>query len=239
LTRKKISVRIRTCTFAPCYQNLNFVPARLRQFPDCRSNLRAGQILIMTKCSCIRCCYKWESKLSRPSSCPKCCSADWDKPRKRLPNGETFKVFLKMLKRETDQCVVWPYSKGGQMGYGRIYLPTKQMDYTHRQSWKQRRGEIPYGLQVLHTCDNPPCFNPRHLFLGTCKDNAEDAANKKRTCIGEKNAMSKLSELEVLSIRELYHHGVRGLGQIEMARKFGVTKITIRKIIKRITWRHI
>lgn len=51
----------------------------------------------------------------------------------------------------------------------------------HRASWILHNGSIPPGLHVLHSCDNPPCVNPEHLFLGTDKDNAQDRENKKRS----------------------------------------------------------
>lgn len=64
-------------------------------------------------------------------------------------------------------------------GYGAMqYLGKKRT--THRLAWEFNFGPIPDGLWVLHKCDNPPCCNPKHLFLGTPKDNVHDSIAKKR-----------------------------------------------------------
>lgn len=64
-------------------------------------------------------------------------------------------------------------------GYGRFYYYYRNLR-AHRVAYELRRGPIPRGLMVLHACDNPPCINPDHLFLGTAWDNANDAVRRKR-----------------------------------------------------------
>ena len=70
----------------------------------------------------------------------------------------------------------------GKMGYGGITEDQgSQVSVgAHRVSWKLHKGDIPDGLYVLHQCDVPSCVNPEHLFLGTAKDNAQDAVEKNR-----------------------------------------------------------
>jgi len=77
-----------------------------------------------------------------------------------------------------DGCWGWVGSID-HFGYGQIQHEGK-VQPAHRVSWVLARGPIPDGLCVLHRCDNPPCTNPEHLFLGTKKDNMMDAARKGR-----------------------------------------------------------
>lgn len=77
---------------------------------------------------------------------------------------------------DPSECWLWTGSKHKQ-GYGLYGAGPRR---AHRIAWTLIHGEIPPGLQVLHRCDNPPCVNPAHLFLGTDKDNHQDKAAKGR-----------------------------------------------------------
>ena len=70
-------------------------------------------------------------------------------------------------------CHVWS-STLSTGGYGRVLVSA------HRLAWELKHGPIPNGLLVLHRCDNPPCCNPEHLFLGTATDNMADKTRKGR-----------------------------------------------------------
>ena len=72
------------------------------------------------------------------------------------------------------ECWVWPRALSDK-GYGQI-----SQEGAHRVAWRAFYGTIPDGLHVLHECDNPPCFNPLHLFLGTHTDNMQDMSFKLR-----------------------------------------------------------
>lgn len=75
-------------------------------------------------------------------------------------------------------CWIWPRGKT-TAGYGVVRVNRKPI-YVHRLTWQQYFGSIPQGMCVLHSCDNPPCFNPDHLFLGTNHDNMVDKSLKGR-----------------------------------------------------------
>jgi HNH endonuclease len=80
--------------------------------------------------------------------------------------------------REVGECRVFTGHLSEQ-GYGRIGFRGR-VDYAHRVAWTFTRGEIPEGMCVLHSCDNPACINPDHLWLGTQGDNMHDKAAKGR-----------------------------------------------------------
>ena len=141
-------------------------------------------------------------------------------------------------------CWEWTAGKSRQ-GYGRLFeLNTGQLR-AHRVSWVLHNGEpIPEGLLVLHECDNPSCVNPAHLFLGTYQNNTDDMIRKRRGYFpgvknprGSQNGMAKLTEDQVLQIRELYQS--TQFTQVELGNRFGITNSVINKIVNRNSWSHI
>jgi hypothetical protein len=100
-------------------------------------------------------------------------------------------------------------------------------------------GKIPDGLLVLHKCDNPPCCNPRHLFPGTYRDNAQDAVRKGRWVVrsGERSAVAKFTQKEVDEIRANHIKGERGAIP-ELMEKYDVSRTTIQNLVSGITYRN-
>lgn len=74
-------------------------------------------------------------------------------------------------------CWEWTGARAAH-GYGQVWDGQRQTG-AHRMAWRLTFGKIPKGLVVCHRCDNPPCCNPSHLFLGTPSDNARDAFQKR------------------------------------------------------------
>jgi len=113
----------------------------------------------------------------------------------------------------------------------------------HRWAWTQEHGPIPAGLFVLHRCDNPPCINVSHLFLGTKADNNADMRTKGRAApvprpnnTGSRHGNARLNEFAVRWIRA---HVQAGRTQRDVAFMFGVSPVTINEIISRRAWRHV
>lgn len=127
------------------------------------------------------------------------------------------------MSQVTTPCVetTWPRDR---VGYGR-HRPMGVAGgqwFAHRWAWTQAHGPIPEGMRVLHRCDNPPCVNPDHLFLGTQLENIADRVAKGRSATGERQGQSKLTEAAVREIRA--HPEV---STYEFARRFGVHHSTI------------
>ena len=119
-------------------------------------------------------------------------------------------------------CWEWRYAKGGQMKYGQLYIGDKK-EYCHRASFKLLVAKIPYKMQVLHKCDNPPCFNPSHLFIGSLQDNMNDMVKKGRQktipLLGIKNGMCKFSEETIRNIRK---DKLNGMTPKELRNKYNI-----------------
>lgn len=75
-------------------------------------------------------------------------------------------------------CWLWTKARG-KKGYGQIWVDGKTARVS-RVAFVVFKGAIPDGLDVLHSCDNPPCFNPEHLFAGTQSENVKDSVRKGR-----------------------------------------------------------
>lgn len=136
-----------------------------------------------------------------------------------------------------DDCWEWqgPIHK---TGYGVVSFGGKHLK-AHRVSWELKNGPIPKGKSVLHSCDNRKCVNHKHLSVGTLSDNNHDRDVRGRhwTHVGEKCGASRLTEEQVLQIRKLYQPHV--MGAHRLAKKFGVSKPTILRVVHRKNWKHI
>jgi hypothetical protein len=102
---------------------------------------------------------------------------------------------------------LWTASKNA-FGYGKFGQGSKWM-LAHRYSWQATNGDIPEGKYVLHTCDNPSCVNPKHLYLGTYKENARDREDRKRGnhSKGVNHGRSVLLESQIYEIRDAFDTG--------------------------------
>lgn len=140
----------------------------------------------------------------------------------------------KFVQAGADEC--WPWLAGKfSDGYGQFKFDGKPIS-AHRMSYLLYVGEIPDEMCVCHKCDNKPCVNPSHFFLGTVLDNIHDRDAKGRGRFagkGEAHPMAKLTNEDILLIREN-----KGTGA-DIARFYGVKPSVICNIRKMKTWRHV
>jgi hypothetical protein len=155
-----------------------------------------------------------------------------------------------------DTCWFWIAGKDAD-GYG-IFYARSSSKRAHHFAYELHIGPVPDGLQVLHSCDTPPCCNPGHLFLGTSADNMADMRAKGREWFpgpnnpargerngmythpearmpGEKNAAAKLTWTQVRAIRAA--HAATGQTGASLAREYGVSKTQLCEILRNQSWR--
>lgn len=127
---------------------------------------------------------------------------------------------------EEDQCWNWKGSIAAN-GYGRV-----SGKLAHRLIYQHNVGPIPEGLEVQHICNNRRCCNPKHLKLGTHKENmafmAVTGSNK-----GEKHSGAKLTKADVLAIRKSAE------SVYVLAKRYSLHPDYVRLVIKRVTWKHV
>lgn len=149
--------------------------------------------------------------------------------------------------QKTDSCWNWngQFSKSG---YGKFAVRENGIRRhlrAHRAAWEIATGSAP-SLLVCHRCDNPACVRIDHLFLGTAKDNTQDALRKGRlrtgpmpagaVCRGERSGNARLTEIDVLEIRAL---AATGLAQSAIAARFGIRQPQVSAIVIGRSWAHI
>lgn len=149
--------------------------------------------------------------------------------------------FWKNVDKSSD-CWIWTGSIAGN-GYGAIRCNGKQKG-AHRVAWMLAHGDIPSGMVVRHSCDNPLCVRVDHLSLGSVAENSHDMVSRGRAprvgpkspARGERNAAAVLNEANVRTIRQEH---AAGKATKVLAQQFNVTDATIRHIVTRLTWKHV
>lgn len=137
-----------------------------------------------------------------------------------------------------DEC--WEWQKGvTKKGYGDFRINTVRYR-THRFIFIKLFGDLPRNIMVCHSCDNPKCCNPNHLFAGTSQDNVDDRDRKGRTKVpgfyGSKHGSSKITEADVIAIRKRRDNGER---YVSIAKDYKVGRHMIRLIALRKWWKQV
>lgn len=183
-------------------------------------------------------------------------------------NMTTEERFWKKVDRSggPDACWTWTAYRDcrgyGQVGYaGRV-------SGAHRVAWAMTHGDMPVGLCVCHRCDNPPCCNPAHLFVGTHADNNADMISKGRhvaprgddngsrlhperlrrgdnhparvrpECLARGEA-SGTAKLREPLVLEIRERAENGESHRAIARSMDISRCTVRQIVRRQTWAHL
>ena len=138
-------------------------------------------------------------------------------------SAQDIAAFWAKVDKSSSACWLWTGRTRGRNGYGAFGSA-----YAHRMSWEMAHGPIPVGQQVLHACDVPLCVRPDHLFLGTHRQNMEDAARKGRLHV-PRPKRQKVSDAEVSQIFTLI---ASGHTQVYAASRFGVSKTFVSLLVK-------
>lgn len=160
------------------------------------------------------------------------------------PRPAEERYWAKIDRRGPDECWEWT---GALLGRGRRYGVFEikvdglwRSTRAHRWGYEQFVGPIQPGLEVCHSCDNPPCNNPAHWFLGTTADNTADKVAKGRQSRGVTHGMSKLTEDAVREIRrDFVRISYHCTNAANLAERYDVDRTSILNIIKGKTWKHV
>lgn len=136
---------------------------------------------------------------------------------------------LRIIETRSEECFEWKFSRTPR-GYGKVIVDGC-LHYAHRYALFMSSGR--HGEVAAHSCDNPSCINPRHLRWTDVAGNLSDMADRKRSCLGKKNHMTKISE-EV--VREIRDERKNGESQRSISKRHGVSRSQVGRIISGECW---
>ena len=169
----------------------------------------------------------------------------------RPKNGTTFWDRVYPLAKQDGDCLIFTGHRN-EDGYGRIFR-NGRLVYIHREVWAAKNGEIPEGKEICHTCDNPSCINPNHLWAGTHLENMQDRSAKGRQARpfgntyskgksinrGSKHGLSKFTEEQVKAIKSSLSVNKTWGNVVALAAEYGVSSTAINHIRAGTRWGHV
>lgn len=144
-----------------------------------------------------------------------------------------------IVRPEIGPCWLWTAALFDR-GYGAFRLDGQQRR-AHVVSYKWHVGPVPEGLSVLHCCDVRRCIRPDHLFVGTQKDNIQDAISKGRMANGTRNGMyvQDLTTLTDIQVQRIHQLAAQGGRHSDIADQFGISQPMVSRIARGDAWRHL
>lgn len=158
------------------------------------------------------------------------------KGRAIIPVEQRF--WQKVEIRGADQCWNWKGYRDSK-GYGLLTNgdPKKRRVFAHRLSYRIAHGPFDANLFICHHCDNPPCVNPSHLFLGDIRANNQDKVRKGRQAKGERAHKAVLTAFKVRAIRVFYARGQYDINDI--IRLYNISRSTTIALLTGKSWMHV
>lgn len=163
--------------------------------------------------------------------------------KQNYPKVKRYEVYVRFSNLyvigDEDECWEWQ-GRCSHDNYGFFAWPEKDIHYAHIAAYVLFISNIPkqhgsHKLHVCHSCDNPKCVNPKHLWLGTSKQNSEDMVNKNRQSKGEHRPAAKLTYKQAKKIRKLYKTGNYTFNRL--SKKFSIAEKIVFGIIHGTAWK--
>jgi hypothetical protein len=228
-----------------CGKNFSKFPSRPKRF--CSTTCAANRGRARTR-RCDQCGVEYKAKLSSQS---KFCSRRCFGAVRAIERPSMAQRFWARVDRSLGQAACWPWvAHRNCRGYGQVKVGGNDVG-AHRVAYELGVGPIPSGLFVCHRCDNPPCCNPAHLFVGTSADNTADRDAKGRMSHGDAHwtrvhpgrvvrgsdsPMSKFTEAKVREMRAMHREG---WSYSALGRAFGASHRAVRLAVLGLTWKHV
>ena len=157
-----------------------------------------------------------------------------------LPESKISYFWSRVSKKSDSECWQWT-GEHTSLGYGRVSIgsaKTRRRIVATRVSYFLHYGIDPKEKFVCHKCDNPPCVNPLHLFLGTSKQNMQDAKRKNRTLKGARHPRPN-AVISPEIVREIRSRKAQGEHVDKIADRFNVSVSSVYKVCGNLRWQHI